>query len=187
MEIATVCSITPKVKTPVLNIMAHRRPIVSASGADRRAPKNVPADRIDTISDCWDAFTFKANDGMADSNIGTVTLVVTTTLPNWAWMKGANTANQKGVYAGAVAPGARQDAAGWSDAAGNFWLFGGLGYGETTGLGTLNDLWKHDPVTGAWLWLKGSNAINATSIYGTQGVADAANTPGARSGAADRQ
>lgn len=51
MSIEIVCKMTPNVKTPVLNIIAHRRPSVSARGADRRAPKKVPADRMDTISD----------------------------------------------------------------------------------------------------------------------------------------
>ncbi|MDZ4289326.1 MAG: tandem-95 repeat protein, partial [Prosthecobacter sp.] len=137
-----------------------------------------------------DTFTFKANDGSDDSNIGTVTVVITTVLPEWTWMKGANTANQKGVYgtpgtpAAGNSPGGRQDAANWTDANGNFWLLGGLGHGRTTGAGTLNDLWEYDYAAGAWVWLKGGDEINAAAVYGTQGVPDNANVPGARSGAA---
>jgi hypothetical protein len=51
MSVEIVCKMTPNVKTPVLNIIAHRRPSVSARGADNRAPKKVPAERIETISD----------------------------------------------------------------------------------------------------------------------------------------
>lgn len=34
-----------------------------------------------------------------------------------------------------------------------------------------------------WTWMKGSNTVNATGVYGTKGVAAATNTPGAREGA----
>ncbi|MEQ1750745.1 MAG: Ig-like domain-containing protein, partial [Prosthecobacter sp.] len=127
-----------------------------------------------------DSFTVKASDGTADSNLATVTLVITTALPEWTWMNGAKTANQKGV----TTPGARLDGTSWTDSAGDFWLFGGTGYGETTGPGLLNDLWKYEPATAAWTWLKGSKAINAITAYGTQGIADSGNTPGARNSAA---
>ena len=51
----------------------------------------------------------------------------------WTWAGGSDTANQKSVYgtmgtAGADnMPGARYGAVSWRDAAGNFWLFGGIG------------------------------------------------------------
>jgi len=38
-------------------------------------------------------------------------------------------------------------------------------------------------VTGDWAWITGSNTPNAPGVYGTQGQAAAANTPGARSNA----
>jgi len=37
-------------------------------------------------------------------------------------------------------------------------------------------------VPNQWTWLKGSNALNQSGTYSTQGVANASNTPGARSG-----
>ena len=43
----------------------------------------------------------------------------------------------------------------WTDAAGNFWLFGGLGYDSAGTLGYLNDLWKYS--AGQWTWMGGSN------------------------------
>ena len=137
-----------------------------------------------------DTFTYKANDGQADSNTGTVTLVIITTVPQWTWMNGASTANGKGVYGtlGAAAaanhPGARQDAATWSDGLGHFWMFGGTGYAATTGPGALNDLWTYDAATSNWTWLSGGSTLNTGGTYGTQGTAAVANTPGARTGAA---
>lgn len=37
---------------------------------------------------------------------------------------------------------------------------------------------------GTWTWMAGSNVVNATGVYGTQGVPAASNIPGARSDAA---
>ena len=48
---AAVCKITPNVKTPVLKIIAQRLPRISARGAEKRAPKKVPAERMETISE----------------------------------------------------------------------------------------------------------------------------------------
>ena len=50
--VAAVCKITPKMKTQQEAIKAKRRPIRSATGAAPSAPKKVPADKIDTTSDC---------------------------------------------------------------------------------------------------------------------------------------
>jgi hypothetical protein len=65
----------------------------------------------------------------------------------WTWMSGSNVYGQKGTYGnlgtapGGNVPGARYQAVGWTDAAGNFWLFGGYGYDSTGTLGDLIDLW----------------------------------------------
>ena len=105
----------------------------------------------------------------------------------WAWIGGPNTVNGKGVYGiqsvpdAANVPGARSGAAYWSDAQGNFWLFGGIGYdatGAQTGL--LNDLWKYSPSSGQWTWVGGSNTINSPGVYGASGVAAVGNLPAAR-------
>jgi len=99
------------------------------------------------------------------------------------WMKGDNTINQVGTYGtqGAAAtgnkPGARDFSATWKDNAGNLWLFGGYGYDDNS-LGYLNDLWKYNPSTNQWSWIKGDHTIGQTAVYGTQGVANASNKPG---------
>jgi hypothetical protein len=53
MEVAAVCKITPKLNTQLEAIKPHRRPMVSPSAAAQRAPKNVPADRMETIAEDW--------------------------------------------------------------------------------------------------------------------------------------
>jgi len=100
----------------------------------------------------------------------------------WTWMSGSSSTNANGVYgtkgtasAGNV-PGARQGPAGyWTDAAGNFWLFGG-----SDSTGALGDLWKYSPSSGQWTWVSGGSGHNALGTYGTEGVAASGNVPGAR-------
>ncbi|MBK8595219.1 MAG: hypothetical protein IPN83_06430 [Holophagales bacterium] len=105
---------------------------------------------------------------------------------NWTWVGGSAEAGQAGTYGtkGIAAPenvpGARSRAVSWTDASGNFWLFGGLcPLGQ--GAGYLNDLWKWDGTN--WTWVSGSNEMNQNGIYGSKGVAAPGNVPGARSSA----
>ena len=64
----------------------------------------------------------------------------------WTWMDGSKSANANGVYgtkgvpSGSNYPGSRFNMVPWTDADGNWWLFGGQGYAES-GTGFLNDLW----------------------------------------------
>ncbi|RYG30802.1 MAG: hypothetical protein EOO01_36260, partial [Chitinophagaceae bacterium] len=64
--------------------------------------------------------------------------------PDWTWVAGDKSPNQFGVYgtlnvaAAGNKPGARNAAANWKDAAGNLWLFGGFGYGESGAPNYLN-------------------------------------------------
>ena len=103
----------------------------------------------------------------------------------WTWVKGDSTVDQVGIYgiqgtpAPTDKPGARKQSMSWTDGLGNFWLFGGIGYGVGGG-GYLNDLWKYNPTTNEWTWVKGDNSLYQQGVYGTQGTADAANKPGAR-------
>ena len=102
----------------------------------------------------------------------------------WTWMKGDNTIDQLGVYGTqgtanvSNKPGARNSATTWRDTTGKLWLFGGSGYGASS-LGYLNDLWKYDPSTNQWTWIKGDNTTGQYSVYGTKGIANTANKPGA--------
>lgn len=104
----------------------------------------------------------------------------------WRWVSGSNTSNAVGVYGteGVVAatnvPGARYGQVGIMDHSNNIWIFGGDGNGTSTTVGFLNDLWKWNSASNEWTWMSGSNSVNASGVYGTEGVAAATNTPGAR-------
>jgi len=109
----------------------------------------------------------------------------------WTWVGGSNTVQQPGVYgtmgtaAAGNIPGSRSNATGWTDATGNFWLFGGFGFDSTTGnnmvYGDLNDLWKYS--AGQWTWVGGANTAGEAGSYGTLGVAAAGNVPPSRESA----
>lgn len=109
----------------------------------------------------------------------------------WTWVSGSKSANQNGVYgvlneAGITnTPGGRQSASTWTDRAGNLWLMGGSGFGNSGGANLLNDLWKYDPATSKWTWAGGSNSTAFTYSYGQKGISSASNMPAARSGAAN--
>jgi hypothetical protein len=113
----------------------------------------------------------------------------------WTWISGDSTQNQFGVYgakgtaAAANNPGGREGAVSWSDASGNLWLFGGIGYSISgLGNGLLNDLWKYNIASGLWTWVSGDiinegYGVYSYGLYGTKGTASAANKPGGRNSA----
>ena len=108
------------------------------------------------------------------------------TTKEWMWVSGSSTAaNVPGVYGtlGSASPsnvpGGRTYSIGWADSSGNLWLFGGQP-GLIGQDGDLNDLWEFTPATKEWTWISGSSTPGATGIYGTEGVPDASNVPGAR-------
>lgn len=104
----------------------------------------------------------------------------------WAWISGGNVADVAGVYGTKGvpsvdnAPGSRDSHELWKDAGGNLWLFGGFGFDSSGTTGDLNDMWVFDPTSLEWTWISGSNSRNQSGVYGTKGVPDADNVPGAR-------
>jgi hypothetical protein len=107
----------------------------------------------------------------------------------WTWMSGSSTAGASGTYGtlgvpsiGNV-PGGRWGSVSWTDGSGNFWLFGGEGFGASNAGGVLNDLWEFSPTTKNWTWVSGSSNANAVGVYGTLGGPSTGNVPGARSDA----
>jgi len=66
----------------------------------------------------------------------------------WTWMAGSDVIDQAGIYgtqgtgSKTNIPGARYRSISWTDASGNFWLFGGFGQDKNGASGWLNDLWK---------------------------------------------
>ncbi len=110
----------------------------------------------------------------------------------WTWVGGSSQTEQPGIYgtkgvaASSNVPGGRYLAVSWTDAQGNFWLFGGLGIDSAGTRGDLNDLWRYS--SGQWTWMSGSNlaeqagtaGANWPGVYGVQGVAASDNVPAAR-------
>ncbi len=109
---------------------------------------------------------------------------------NWILMKGSDAVNQAGIYntmgveSASSTPGARARFASWTDANGNFWLFGGDGYDQNGSWGDLNDFWKFDPITRNWTWMGGSAFIKSAGTQGMIGEGSTSFIPAARSGAA---
>jgi N-acetylneuraminic acid mutarotase len=118
----------------------------------------------------------------------------------WAWMGGSSAFGTDGPAAGKYGvlgkpaagnfPGWRFSEATWTDANGNFWLFGGQGNDASGVGGVLNDLWEFDPSINMWAWMGGSSTLNCTpppqslcnqpGVYGTLGVPATGNIPGSR-------
>lgn len=90
---------------------------------------------------------------------------------NWVWKGGIKNADYgfnrhanygaQGIYSSTNIPGARVRGKTWTDAQGNFYLYGGYGFDETsTTEGYLNDVWKYDVALNQWVWLSGDKTIN---------------------------
>ena len=99
----------------------------------------------------------------------------------WTWIKGPNTPGNTGTYGVQGVPSVLNNPSGrwetsvtWTDATGDLWLFGG-----TLG-GALNDLWRYHIATDEWTWMQGSQLTGMPAVYGTKGIEDPLNTPGAR-------
>jgi hypothetical protein len=120
----------------------------------------------------------------ADVNSVLVTCAAATGNGNFIWRGGSKLPNGAGTYgtlktpSASNLPPARDEAAYWTDAAGNYWLFGGENVPD--GEYFLNDLWMYSPASGEWTWEGGSTATNQAGVYGTQGTAAAGNVPGSR-------
>jgi hypothetical protein len=105
----------------------------------------------------------------------------------WTWAGGDDVVAQGGIYgsigvgASTNIPGARDSAVSWTDAQGNFWLFGGHGYDKNRTSDNLNDLWEYSPTTGYWTFVSGSETVDEEGNYGpTMGVGSTTTVPGAR-------
>ncbi|MEO9482626.1 MAG: kelch repeat-containing protein [Ekhidna sp.] len=110
-------------------------------------------------------------------------------LLSWSTLKGndlpdeAGSYGVKGVSDIANIPSARWEVSAAVESSGVVWMFGGAAAEDLNGTSNEwhNDLWKYDPLTTEWVWVSGDASTNETGIYGTQGISDPANKPGARS------
>ncbi|KAF6001612.1 hypothetical protein F1559_000026 [Cyanidiococcus yangmingshanensis] len=110
-----------------------------------------------------------------------------TSASQWGWIGGPLTSNNYGNYSapGAAsssnAPGARYFATTWVDQNNNLWLFGGLGFGNSTQkYGLLNDLWMYNITSGMWTFVIGGTTTDNFGTYGVFGQYSASNMPGGR-------
>jgi len=100
----------------------------------------------------------------------------------WTWMTGTGGQNYTGNFGsqgvpspGNLPPALAYGAPTWVDLNGDFWIFGGFGP-----IGRMSDLWKYEVASNTWTWMHGTSLLNKPAVYGTQGVAAPANTPGMR-------
>ncbi len=125
------------------------------------------------------------------SNVMVTCISTTAVTEQWMWRGGSAYVGAPGVYgteataAAGDTPGARRQPTAWTDANGNFWLFGGYGTDMSAGnVGMLNDLWEYTPSAGQWVWQGGADTTGAAASYGSPNSPADTNTPGAREGAA---
>src|SRR6187455_1738229 len=78
----------------------------------------------------------------------------------WMWMTGNGITGAQAIYgtmgvpSPTNTPGSRAwGTASWVDNQGNFWLLGGMKSG-----GLFADLWRYEPATNNWTWMKGTQA-----------------------------
>lgn len=101
----------------------------------------------------------------------------------WTWMHGDSIANPianygtQGVASPLNKPPGLYETCEWTDLNGNFWMFGGC---SDSPLNSYGDLWKYNPSTNEWTWVKGNALANDSGSYGTLGVPSVNNQPPAR-------
>jgi hypothetical protein len=131
--------------------LANQSPTYGTLGGS--APSNVPGARDSALSlvDPAGNFWLFGGEGYdSTGSYGQLNDLWKFSAGQWTWVSGANIANQpptygtEGTSAPGNVPGARIGAMGWSDTAGDLWIFGGAGY-ATGSSGELNDLWKDNP------------------------------------------
>lgn len=108
----------------------------------------------------------------------------------WTWMKGTQGLSgspvfgTKGIADNANMPEALKAHSMIKDSSGRIWVFGGRPSHIYTDVGT-NNLWMYNPSTNQWTWVTGNGSTyDQNGVYGTLGVPNSANTPGARTDAA---
>lgn len=98
-------------------------------------------------------------------------------------MHGSNVGDQNSVYGtkgipdNNNTPSSRAHFASWTDLSGNLWIYGGTSYGSS---GNKSDLWQYNISTNQWVWINGETTPWTVPVYGTKGIPDVLNKPGAR-------
>jgi len=150
------------------------------------SPANTPGERSGSSSWTDDAGNLWLFGGNTSTNMKSDLWKYTPSTNQWTWVHGSNVNDQPGTYgvqgigSPDSKPGARSHTFCFKDKDNHFYLFGGYGNGAGNNPGYLNDLWKYDPATNIWIWLKGSNSTDHIGVYGIQGTENELNTPGGR-------
>jgi hypothetical protein len=149
------------------------------------APTNLPPSRDSAVPWKDNAGNFWLFGGTAGETVGYFNDLWEYSAGEWTWMSGSDSLSQAGSYgtlgvgSPSNVPQSRGRSAHWTDSAGDFWLFGGFGYIESTNLsGLLSDLWKYSG--GQWTWVGGPQGYNQPAVYGTMGTGAPGNIPGPR-------
>jgi N-acetylneuraminic acid mutarotase len=166
-----------------------------SSGAFPSASFVVPGGALpvgnDTLTATYTPDSASAGVYIPATGTSTVTIVASTTVGGeWTWEGGNSIFDTNlsypavygtlGTPAAANTPGSRGEGATWTDAAGNFWLFGGNEFDFSHDVQYINDLWEYSPSSGEWTWMRGPDTTESPGVYGTLGTPATANTPGAR-------
>jgi PKD repeat protein len=148
-------------------------------------PSNLPGSRFGSYAwiDAHGDFWLFGGVGYAMSTTGSLNDLwrYNKTSNEWTWISGSNNSNVGATYGvqGTASisniPSGRYQGSPWLDPSGNLWLFGG-----NSQTGNLNDLWKFNPGTNEWTWMKGDNFPNAYGNYATYRSPSSLNKPGAR-------
>jgi PKD repeat protein len=135
-----------------------------------------PSSWVDANNNLW--MFAGCDQGSADMNNLWMYNITTN---EWTWMHGASFSGSSGspgvmgVPAITNEPSARHECTcSWIDVTGDLWFFGGFGFSQT------DDLWRYNIASNMWTWVKGDPVNTNMVVYGTQGIPDPANTPGAR-------
>src|SRR6187455_677079 len=86
----------------------------------------------------------------------------------WVWIHGPDTVNGLGNYGTQGVsdptnnPPSFYQSCEWTDLNGDFWMYGGLWKANIE----YGDLWKYNPASNQWTWMKGPGVANAFPNYG---------------------
>jgi N-acetylneuraminic acid mutarotase len=131
---------------------------------------------MDISGNVW-LFGGTVNDGVDDVMINDL-WKFSPSASEWTWVGGSRSFPEPSVVYGTLgAPGtgnipeARSYGASWTDATGNFWVFGGQN----------NDLWEFNPSKNEWTWMGGSYLTDSQpGVFGVLGTPNEENVPGSR-------